>query len=108
MSNPRTLPSESSAGYAANRFTGYGGSDEATWKQMELEARAQDAQQALSPALNPVISRLREDLDRLLEDVPGEAEVVGLGITEHMPWDAMALRDALAAMPLIGGTAAPA
>lgn len=39
---------------------------------------------------------------RLLSDVAGEAEVVGLGITEHMPWDAMALRDALAGLPLIG------
>lgn len=39
---------------------------------------------------------------RLLADVSREAEVVGLGITEHMPWDAMALRDALAGLPLIG------
>ena len=39
---------------------------------------------------------------RLLSDVAREADVVGLGITEHMPWDAMALRDALARLPLIG------
>ncbi|EJN05348.1 arginase family protein [Phyllobacterium sp. YR531] len=39
---------------------------------------------------------------RLLADVAKEVDVVGLGITEHMPWDAMALRNALAEMPLIG------
>ncbi|MFB4373428.1 arginase family protein [Agrobacterium sp. CR_3] len=39
---------------------------------------------------------------RLLGDVAKEVDVVGLGITEHMPWDAMALRDALAELPLIG------
>ena len=41
---------------------------------------------------------------RLLTDVSREVDVVGLGITEHMPWDAMALRDALAKLPLIGRT----
>jgi arginase len=39
---------------------------------------------------------------RLLSDVAQEADVVGLGITEHMPWDAIALRDTLAKLPLIG------
>lgn len=39
---------------------------------------------------------------RLLTDVAKEVDVVGLGITEHMPWDAMALRDALAELPLVG------
>lgn len=39
---------------------------------------------------------------RLLADVAKEVDVVGLGITEHMPWDAMALRNALAELPLIG------
>lgn len=39
---------------------------------------------------------------RLLADVAQEVDVVGLGITEHMPWDAMALRDMLARLPLIG------
>ncbi|MBO1078490.1 hypothetical protein [Roseomonas haemaphysalidis] len=97
MSNPRTSPSESSAGYAANRFTGYGGSDEATWKQMELEARAQDAQQALSPALNPVISRLREDLDRLLEEVPLQpappaSEATQAGIAQNLEHWSLAWR----------------
>lgn len=40
----------------------------------------------------------------LLSDVAKEVDVVGLGITEHTPWDAIALRDALAEMPLIGRT----
>lgn len=39
---------------------------------------------------------------RLLNDVAKEADVVGLGITEHMPWDAIALREALADLPLVG------
>jgi arginase len=39
---------------------------------------------------------------RLLTDVARNVDVVGLGITEHMPWDAIALRDALARLPLIG------
>ncbi|MBV7517337.1 arginase family protein [Ensifer sp. ENS12] len=42
---------------------------------------------------------------RLLNDVAAEAEVVGLGITEHLPWDAIAIRNMLRALPLIGGKA---
>ena len=38
----------------------------------------------------------------LLADVAKVVDVVGLGITEHMPWDAIALRNALAELPLIG------
>ncbi|MES5047851.1 arginase family protein [Rhizobium nepotum] len=38
----------------------------------------------------------------LLADVANEVDVVGLGITEHTPWDAIALRQALAELPLIG------
>lgn len=41
---------------------------------------------------------------RILTDVAKEIDVVGLGITEHMPWDAIALRETLAALPLIGGS----
>lgn len=41
---------------------------------------------------------------RLIADVAKEVDVVGLGITEHMPWGAMALRDALTELPLIGST----
>ncbi|HRN62411.1 MAG TPA: arginase family protein, partial [Luteimonas sp.] len=39
---------------------------------------------------------------RVLGDVAQVADVVGLGITEHLPWDALALRDMLARLPLIG------
>ncbi|UWU25176.1 arginase family protein (plasmid) [Rhizobium sp. CB3060] len=39
---------------------------------------------------------------RLLNDVAREVDVVGLGITEHLPWDAIAIRDMLRALPLIG------
>jgi len=39
---------------------------------------------------------------RLLNDVAEQVEVVGLGITEHLPWDAIAIRDMLRALPLIG------
>lgn len=41
---------------------------------------------------------------RLLSDVTSQVEVVGLGITEYMPWDAIALRDALSKLPLLGQT----
>lgn len=39
---------------------------------------------------------------RLLSDVAKEVDVVGLGITEHTPWDAIALKEALSQLPLIG------
>ncbi|GLS30740.1 arginase [Mesorhizobium albiziae] len=39
---------------------------------------------------------------RLLNDVAEQVEVVGLGITEHLPWDAITIRDMLQALPLIG------
>jgi arginase len=41
---------------------------------------------------------------RLLSDVASQVDVVGLGITEYMPWDAIALRDALSKLPLVGQT----
>jgi hypothetical protein len=103
MSNDRIPQPEPPQGYATTRFTGYGGSDEATWKQMALEARELDSQQALSPALNPVIFRLREDLDRLLEEVPEQpaaraSEATQAGIAqslEHwsLAWRQRALAD---------------
>ena len=40
---------------------------------------------------------------RLLNDVAAQVEVVGLGITEHLPWDAIAIRNMLRALPLLGG-----
>lgn len=39
---------------------------------------------------------------RLLGDVSKQVDIVGLGIAEHLPWDAMTLRKMLAALPLIG------
>jgi arginase len=38
---------------------------------------------------------------RLLDDVSAEADIVGLGITEHLPWDAIALKDMLSKLPLL-------
>ncbi len=37
----------------------------------------------------------------LLRDVGGIADIVGLGITEHLPWDAIALSNMLKQLPLI-------
>lgn len=39
---------------------------------------------------------------RLLSDVSNITDVVGIGIAEHLPWDALAIRDLLAHLPLIG------
>ena len=39
---------------------------------------------------------------RLLNDVAAQVEVVGLGITEHLPWDALIIRDMLRQLPLLG------
>ena len=38
---------------------------------------------------------------RLLRDVAGVCDVVGLTIAEHMPWDTLAMRDMLASLPLM-------
>ncbi len=43
-----------------------------------------------------------EQIVRLLTDVADVVDVVGLGIAEHMPWDALALRNMLAKLPLLG------
>lgn len=39
---------------------------------------------------------------RLLGDVADAVDVVGLGIAEHLPWDALAMKNMLARLPLIG------
>lgn len=49
-----------------------------------------------------------EAVVRLLADVAHVADIVGLGIAEHMPWEALALRDMLARLPLIGTPVSPA
>jgi arginase len=43
-----------------------------------------------------------DQIVRLLQDVASVVDVVGLGIAEHLPWDALALKDMLAQLPLIG------
>lgn len=44
-----------------------------------------------------------DDIVRLLTNVGKIAEVVGLSITEHLPWDAENMRKALAKMPILSG-----
>jgi len=48
-----------------------------------------------------------EQVVRVLGDVAAIADVVGLGITKHLPWDALALKNMLARLPLIGVPTAP-
>ncbi len=43
-------------------------------------------------------------VQRLLTDVGQHTDVVGLGIAEHLPWDAINLRALLAKLPLIGNS----
>ncbi|QOL13457.1 arginase family protein [Dickeya dianthicola] len=43
-----------------------------------------------------------QQIVRLLGDVAQAVDIVGLGITEHLPWDAIALKNMLASLPLIG------
>ena len=40
---------------------------------------------------------------RLLNDVAGACDVVGLAITEHLPWDTLAMRNMLRQLPLLSG-----
>lgn len=39
---------------------------------------------------------------RLLKDVSQVIDIVGIGIAEHLPWDAIALKEMLAQLPLLG------
>lgn len=39
---------------------------------------------------------------RLLRDAASVVDVVGIGVTEHLPWDALALKNMLASLPLLG------
>ncbi|MFT9096708.1 MAG: arginase family protein [Gluconobacter cerinus] len=41
---------------------------------------------------------------QVLDDVSAVADVVGLGIAEHLPWDVLALKTMLTRLPLIGRT----
>jgi len=40
------------------------------------------------------------EVGRILHDISEKAEIVGLGITEHMPWDAMNLRKVLSGISI--------
>ncbi|CAD6560145.1 arginase family protein [Paraburkholderia sabiae] len=42
-----------------------------------------------------------EQVIRLISDVAVEVDVVGLGITEHLPWDALAMKNMLNRLPLL-------
>jgi arginase len=46
---------------------------------------------------------LPEQVVRLLGDVAQACDVVGLAITEHLPWDTLALRNMLRRLPLMTG-----
>lgn len=39
---------------------------------------------------------------RLLADVAKVVDVVGIGVTEHLPWDALAIKEMLQRLPLLG------
>ncbi|MED4041316.1 arginase family protein [Niallia taxi] len=43
-----------------------------------------------------------ETIIRVLQDVAKAHDIVGLGITEHFPWDSIALANMLTRLPLIG------
>lgn len=43
-----------------------------------------------------------ETIIRVLQDVGKQYKVVGVGITEHIPWDALYLQNMLSRLPLIG------
>lgn len=44
-----------------------------------------------------------EQVVRLLQDAAAACDVVGLAITEYFPWEAIATRDLLRRLPLLGG-----
>jgi arginase len=41
-----------------------------------------------------------EHVIRLISDVANVTDVVGLGITEHLPWEATAMKEMLSRLPL--------
>jgi arginase len=60
----------------------------------------------LPPDAYPGVPRgrmLPHQVVRLLNDVAGARDVVGLAITEHLPWDTLAMRDMLRRLPLVNG-----
>jgi arginase len=60
----------------------------------------------LPPDAYPGVPRgrmLPEQVVRLLSDLAGACDVVGLAITEHLPWDTLAMREMLRRLPLMDG-----
>lgn len=59
------------------------------------------------PHLGPVdyaVGKLTlKQVTRLLQDVSAHTDVVGLTISEYMPWDAIALHNAMRKIPIFGG-----
>ena len=49
-----------------------------------------------------VQGRMRlEQVVRLLRDAGGAADMVGLAVTEFLPWDMLRLKDSLAGLPIM-------
>jgi arginase len=44
-----------------------------------------------------------EEVAAILKAVVMEADIVGLAITEYMPWSAIKLSQSLRSLPLLGG-----
>lgn len=60
----------------------------------------------LPPDAFPGVPRgrmLPDQVVRLLRDVASACDVVGLAITEHLPWDTLAMRNMLRQLPLLNG-----
>jgi arginase len=51
-------------------------------------------------AMYPSGKMTLQQVVRVIQDVASAAEVVGMGVCEHLPWDAVHLRDALADFPV--------
>jgi arginase len=61
-------------------------------------------QPGLPPNAYPGVPRgrmLPDQVVRLLNDVDRACDVVGLAITEHLPWDTLAMRNMLRRLPLM-------
>lgn len=63
------------------------------------------AEPYLDPATFPAaVGRMKlDEISRLLVDVSNMAEIVGLSITEHLPWDAFNMRKSLAKISIFNG-----
>lgn len=75
----------------------------------DLDVLSQDDYRSIYPAepyidigaFPAAIGRMKmKDIGRLLKDIENKAEIVGLSITEHLPWDAFHLRNMLGTLGL--------